>query len=317
MIKNSVSIIVPCYNAAKHIHTCLTSIMNQTFTDYELIFVNDGSSDETPGILDDIAGLSNRLRVLHKENGGVSSARNAALDIANGEYVTFVDVDDRLTNTGLDTMMRLMSDDKDVVFAGYTRIEDGYHFRQPEVTVREYSRLELVRELFAPTDYNYLGFPWAKLFRRSVIENHHIRFDEKITYNEDRLFIFNYLAYARGGVYTTTPVYEYYLHGGNAMAAIYGPNYWKYETDLDAFVKMNRIVPMFQSKEVERMVRCGTIASYRQNIGLNRQYGDNSSETNNRLRRKLVSAVPWKFRCRHRLGEWKGLFMITLKNIFK
>lgn len=299
-----ISIIVPCYNAAKHIQGCFASIQAQSITDYEIIFVNDGSSDETPQILDNIANLSNRIHIIHKVNGGVSSARNVALDVAKGKYITFVDIDDKLTIYCLEIMLRLMKDDEDVVFAGYKKIQRGYNFRLPTNVTREYSKIELAKELFTPTDFPYLGYPWAKLFRRSVIEIHHIRFDERIKYNEDRLFTFTFLAHSRKGIYTTEPVYEYYIHGGNAMSAIEGPGYWKFETDLDAFVEMNKIAPLFNSKIIKRHVWQGTITSYRWNMRLNRLYGSNDANTKKRLKKKLASAVPLWFRTLRQVADY-------------
>ena len=91
-----ISVIVPVYKAEKYLHRCVDSILSQTFTDFELILVNDGSPDNCGAICDEYAQKDNRVRVFHKENGGVSSARNLGLDNAKGEWITFVDSDDWL-----------------------------------------------------------------------------------------------------------------------------------------------------------------------------------------------------------------------------
>ena len=98
-----ISIIVPVYNGEQYIRRCVDSILNQTFTDFELILVDDGSTDNSPIICDDYANHDSRVRVIHKANGGVSSARNTGLSSINGgEYVAFIDVDDYVVNTYLE-----------------------------------------------------------------------------------------------------------------------------------------------------------------------------------------------------------------------
>lgn len=89
-----ISIIVPVYNVEKYLRKCIDSILNQTFKDFELILIDDGSTDESGKICDEYNLKDNRIKVIHKENGGLSSARNAGLDIAQGEYIGFVDSDD-------------------------------------------------------------------------------------------------------------------------------------------------------------------------------------------------------------------------------
>ena len=96
-----ISIIVPVYKVEKYINRCIDSILTQTFTDFELILVDDGSPDNCPAICDRYVSKDNRVKVIHKKNGGVSSARNSALDIAQGEYITFVDADDLLEQNAL------------------------------------------------------------------------------------------------------------------------------------------------------------------------------------------------------------------------
>ena len=87
----AISIIIPVYNADKYLRRCIDSVISQSFTDFELILVDDGSKDKSPQICDEYASQDKRVRVIHKVNGGVSAARNDGLDIAKGEYVTFID----------------------------------------------------------------------------------------------------------------------------------------------------------------------------------------------------------------------------------
>lgn len=316
MMSPKVSIVIPCYNAEKYIARCLNSVFAQTFEDFEAIVVDDGSSDSS---LEVLSGFKDtRLKVVGKINGGASSARNAGLDIARGEWIAFVDIDDSLKPDALDSMLRLAQDRCDVVFAGFEKYENGMlKNRIPELRERPATPLELARELFAPSDYSYLGFPWGKLFRRSVIEENHIRFDETIKYNEDRLFTFTFLSVARGGFYTTCPVYEYYLHGSNAMSKIEGPDFWKFETDLDAFIKMYGIAKAFKSKKLVRLVGRGTKNSYLENCRLNAKYGAHSPETRRRLLKKYRYGVSLWLRVYLRLEEIKWSISYRIHKLLK
>ena len=106
-ITPKISVIVPVYNAEKYLHRCIDSILSQTFTDFELLLIDDGSKDGSGAICDEYAAKDNRVRVFHKENGGVSSARNLGLDNACGEWVTFVDADDYVRPSYLATYIEI------------------------------------------------------------------------------------------------------------------------------------------------------------------------------------------------------------------
>ena len=111
----ALSIITPVYNTASYLPDCFESILSQSFQDFELLLVDDGSTDGSGDVCDIYAQRDSRIRVFHKENGGVSSARNLALDNAKGEWVYFVDSDDELLPNGLETMVNCTSDDVDIV----------------------------------------------------------------------------------------------------------------------------------------------------------------------------------------------------------
>lgn len=317
MIIPSLSIIIPCYNGEKWIEPCIRSILSQSYTDFEIIIVNDGSTDNSLEILNNFAKTDKRISIIDIQNGGVSNARNIGLSQAKGQWVSFVDIDDTLPTDSLSSMIQLAEDNVDIVFAGYNKIDNRGSYCCNRLGSRRLSNIELAFELFRPTDFPYLGYPWGKLFRRSVIERHMVRFDEAIKYNEDRLFSLEFLSHARCGAYTTKPVYNYIQCDDSAMAKIEGPDFWKFETDLDAFVKMCHLVKTFRNKELERLVRICTIASCNRNITLNRKYGSNTAETNRRLQRKLRSAVPLSFIVRIRLAAVKGAVCYKFKQFFR
>lgn len=184
-----VSIIVPVYNAKDYLHRCVDSILAQTFTDFELLLIDDGSSDSSDIICDDYSIRDSRIRVFHKENGGVSSARNLGLDRAYGEWITFVDSDDWLAVEYLEKMCE-KTDLVDLVIS-YAKC----HSKQGEVKQKKYKDryvdLDEIGILFLEYDLSWQTSPWAKLFRKDIIEN--LRFIEGMHIGEDMVFLYNYL----------------------------------------------------------------------------------------------------------------------------
>ena len=133
MTKDSpkISIILSIYNVENYIEECMASLLSQTFTDYEIIMVDDGSIDKCPGICDEYAKKDRRIIVIHQENAGVSNARNKALDVATGDYVAFVDADDWIEQEMLGTMLQVMLEQNvDIVICGVNYCtEDGEYIQ--------------------------------------------------------------------------------------------------------------------------------------------------------------------------------------------
>ncbi len=130
-----ISIIVPVYNTEKYLPKCIESILAQTYTDYELILVDDGSSDRCPGICDEYADKNSRIRVIHKENGGQSSARNSGLSIAKGKFVMFMDSDDYYAQDhALQKLVQQQSEqDADLVCFSYSKEDANGHFSEVKI----------------------------------------------------------------------------------------------------------------------------------------------------------------------------------------
>lgn len=310
----SISIIIPCYNSASFLEQCLNSIRTQSFSDFEVFMINDGSSDTTGLIIDNFRDKDHRFKAIHKQNGGVSSARNEGLRAASGEWICFVDSDDTLKPDALKKMFSLTGNDCDIVVAGYETFNNK-PFKLPPNKTSIKSNVELALELFMPSDYKYLGYPWAKLFRRSVITDKNLFFDEALLYNEDRLFNLNFLLHAKKGAYTTEPVYNYYIRDNGAMASIKGPSYWKFETDLDAFIKMNDTARLLGSANLAELIRRQTYWSYQYNRHLNKIYGNNSSQTNRRLKSKIRTVLTTKQYCFMKANRYISTFKSWIYNL--
>lgn len=210
-----VSVIVPVYNVEKYLPACLDSLLAQSLTDFELLLVDDGSRDASGAICDEYAVRDSRIRVFHIPNGGVSAARNLGLDHARGEFVVFVDADDRVMPDHLERFARSGIGEGGIAFcnlleerpAGKHRAARERAYAMPDCRVPggEAGMAVIARLLRA----HCFGYTWNKMFCRATIEKHALRFDERIRYAEDEIFTARYCAHAREIVCDSRPTYRY------------------------------------------------------------------------------------------------------------
>ena len=190
-ITPKISVIVPVYNTEKYLHRCIDSILSQTFTDFELLLINDGSKDRSGAICDEYAAKDNRVRVFHKENGGVSSARNLGLDSAYGEYIIFLDSDDYwLNNMALELLYNTaIKFGLDIVRGEYKAVnKDGKDlFLSPLLNTRmKYSKRILSSDLFYTKIICGENFLVLSLIKSVVLEK--LRFNPNRSFLEDMEF---------------------------------------------------------------------------------------------------------------------------------
>lgn len=185
-----VSIIVPVYNAEKYLNRCIDSILSQTMTDFELLLIDDGSKDNSGRICDEYAEKDARVRVFHKPNGGVSSARNLGLDNAKGKWITFVDADDRCSCNYLEHLLSKV-DDTDLIIS-YAVICDSTG-EKAEVYPEYRVNATNFERLFVDSDMHWHTSPWAKLYRASIIYENSLRFNEMMHIGEDADFLFSFM----------------------------------------------------------------------------------------------------------------------------
>lgn len=214
-----VSIIVPIYNAEKYLARCIESVLKQEYTRFELLLVNDGSRDRSGAVCDEFAERDPRIRVIHKENTGVSDSRNCALAQAAGEYVQFLDSDDWLTPEATRLLVRSAeSSGCDMVIADFYRVSGdklshkGDIEKEGLLTRQEFAALMMEN----PADY-YYGVLWNKLFRRALIEELRLRMDPEISWCEDFIFNLEYIRHCRSIYALTVPVYYYVKTKGSLV----------------------------------------------------------------------------------------------------
>jgi len=214
-----VSIIVPVYNGVQRLRRCAESILNQDYPELELILVDDGSKDESWKLMQEIAEKDSRVKIIHKENGGVSSARNRGLSEAGGSYIQFSDVDDWLPMDATKLLVREMeANPVEMVIGDFYRVvgtnvsAKGSIEKHGVLTRREYADHMMMR----PADL-YYGALWNKLYRREIIEQHSIRMDESISYSEDMIFNLEYLLHVGSIAVLKAPVYYYQYTKGSLV----------------------------------------------------------------------------------------------------
>lgn len=206
-----VSLIIPVYHAEKYLRRCLDSALQQTFSDMEIIAVNDGSEDASLEICREYEAKDSRFHVLDKENTGVSDSRNRAIAMAQGEYLQFLDSDDWLAPDATESLVYAARKyDCDLVIADFYRVDgavftEKQHIRERGLLTREQYAEYMMQE---PADF-YYGVLWNKLYRRSVIEEHQIRMNPELRWCEDFLFNLSYIRYAERFTAIQTPIYYY------------------------------------------------------------------------------------------------------------
>lgn len=207
--KPLISVIVPVYNAQHFLKECVMSIINQTIDDLQIVLIDDGSTDKSSLICEQLAVKDKRIIVIHQKNLGVSAARNAGLQVATGKYIAFVDSDDILPEDSYENLLECIKDGYLVMGRIQLMSEDGKLLDSSCFGKNEISQEKFLKELFSEKELPYLGYPGDKLYFRCIIEKYHLRFDEKIKLNEDRLFVLSYLLHCKGAIFNENIVYYY------------------------------------------------------------------------------------------------------------
>ena len=212
------SIIIPVYNVEAYVEKCIKSIQNQSFKDWELILVDDGSTDGSGKICDEFSRNDNRIKVIHQENQGVSDARNKGLELSNGEFVFFVDADDWLDQGCLEHM--IPRDGIDICVCGIRRVYSNekeswttYVDQWPRKKAMQFDTKDIYYDVF-----NAYGTVANKVIRKSIIGN--TRFLKDQSYGEDMIFFVNIIGNARKATINKYPYYNYFCtRQGNTFSS--------------------------------------------------------------------------------------------------
>lgn len=203
-----ITVIVPVFNVKNHLTKCLESILNQTYSNLELILVDDGSTDGSNVICDSIAMKDNRVTVIHQQNSGVSIARNNGMAEASGDYILFVDSDDYLELDMLNQLIGLSEGAEIVICNFYMDYMNRSELFYKENLNKTYDSIEALREILSFDKHPvFLGHLWHKLFCRGLLES--ITFDSRYALYEDMLFVVKAFLQAKSIRYTSYGGYHY------------------------------------------------------------------------------------------------------------
>lgn len=213
------SVILPIYNVAPYLDHCIRSVLEQKFTDYELILVDDGSNDSCPEICDRYAEEYAHIRVIHKANGGLSSARNAGLEIARGEYIWWVDSDDWITQNALQVLYRVSADRPDMIKFPYFRAGEQISCVSCNVRAGIYQTAEELQQLQSQAFYKpgRLSLSaWSLVYKASFLRGNQLCFvSERIVGSEDYLHNLEAFSVAKRVRVTDVPLYYYRMREGS------------------------------------------------------------------------------------------------------
>jgi glycosyltransferase involved in cell wall biosynthesis len=278
------SIIVPVYNMQKYLRRCLESLTNQTLTDIEIIIVNDGSLDQSAAIISEFEQRDYRIKTIHKNNEGVSKARNTGIQAATGNYIGFVDPDDWVDlNMYKNLYQEAIEKNADIVMCSYIRESDKFSiekkFSLPEKvffdndTVHSKVLRRLVgpisKEIAAPEMLDAWGTVWSKIYRTKIIKEKNITFTDlkEIGTNEDSLFNIKAIYFANTFLFINFPFYHYWKTNSASVTSIYKPNllhqWFKLYDYIEEFIEEKKMGEEFK-KALNNRICLGTLG-----LGLN------------------------------------------------
>lgn len=237
----SVSIIIPIYKVEKYLKRCVESVLEQTLSDLEIILVNDGSPDQCPKICDEYAKEDSRIKVIHKLNGGLASARNDGMNIATGKYIFFLDSDDWLEKDGMQTLYET-AEKYQVDFVRYRAIRSGWPGMEENAPcmveeIRElqeglYDKKRIVNEIYPrllATSQLTMGAivgAWGSLYRTDFLRENDLKFYEEVKFSEDLIFSANVVRAAEKFYFIDRPGIYHYFYNPDSISKSFREGRW-------------------------------------------------------------------------------------------
>lgn len=258
-----ISVIVPIYKIEAYLPKCIDSLLNQSFSGFELILVNDGSPDNCPKICNQYGAKDSRIRVVHKENGGLLSARKAGLKKAKGRYIAFVDGDDWVDKFYLDTLFKLAeANDADLVVTGHFREFDGKIETIKPKKAGIYDENELKSSIIPKAIYNgkfcehgISTYVWNKLFRTELLYSILLDIPNDIVMGEDAAITYSYLSISKSLVVSRIPLYYYRQRHDSIVKSIENPKTEFYRLGLLMNFLKIKLTPVLDAQNLNEQIR--------------------------------------------------------------
>ena len=270
------SIIIPVYNAETYLEACMDSILNQSFKDYEIILVDDGSTDRSGNICDTYVIKDRRVKVIHIENGGPAKARNCALTIAKGKYVEFVDSDDRIEpDTLVKIYEKMFSLEQEVVNMSANVADSNDHVVQVLTTpsIGKNTVDDILNNLTPKSKEIYLHYLWNKWYNLKFLKDHNILFDEDIRLGEDFMFNCDVFKAANTVEEIDVSLYRYYKRDNGSLSSKYNADEIQRRRLMDSMLvdlfRYRKLYSETIQKHIDEMIGAMALASLRAVLGKN------------------------------------------------
>lgn len=245
-----ICVIIPVYNAEKYIAFCIESICHQSFKDFELILIDDGSTDGSSLICDKFAKIDDRIKVIHQNNRGLSRTRNLGIDKSISEYIAFADADDYYENNFLEECIsRIEKDNSDFVFTATIK----EYYREDKLYKSEYypnwndktcTVNQMPNSIWIDFSFINMLTAWGKIYKSKIIKENNIRFLEDVTPHEDSCFNFDYLSVINKVSIVSSYFYHYRIENNESLMHAYRPNI--YEITCQFCQRFNKFINRFQ-----------------------------------------------------------------------
>lgn len=243
-----ISIVVPVFRVEQYLDKCIKSIVNQTYRNLEIILVDDGSDDRCPSMCDEWEAMDNRIIVIHKGNGGLSSARNAGLEIVNGEYVLFIDSDDYIELNAIEKLYNLMMEKQvDIIAFGYRKVNERYEVLASTKFYSGFIELQLEKDKLEYIYSMLLQYrngweAWNRLYKVNLIKEYKLQFEaNKEIFAEDLCFNLYYFLCCKNVLCTNLHLYNYLIRSNSIMGQ-------QKEIKINEFVELSKKVLELMNK---------------------------------------------------------------------
>ena len=268
MKRKQISIIVPLYNAEQYIERTLLGLLNQSWKDFELLLIDDGSTDNSRQICDSFAKKDSRIKVFHQQNSGASAARNFGIRNASFPYICFLDADDFQDKDYLQTFIdTLDEDDYDIVFQNYVQQDENGEEYSPECETMSAKGTKELSNLFCALDSKAcFGWTWNKIFKASIIKEFNLQFREDIALREDELFTIEYYKHIQKAKFVNNASYHYFIYSNSLMRRMHDPVEYAristiiYQSVQDSFDAENML--QYECKKHFENLRCSFFMGY-------------------------------------------------------
>lgn len=315
-MKPDISVIIPIYNAENYLEKSIKSILNQTFSNLEVILVDDGSRDGSKKICEKFMKEDYRVRYIYKENGGASSAKNKGIEIAQGKYIEFVDADDFLDIDYIENLFHGIKQEEVDICVGNIAFckkeENSFYKKKLNILSGVFSVQEWLKFYSEYMPKAIIGASWNKLFKKNIIDKENIRFDEKLKNNEDTQFNYLYLEKCKKIYVSATPYYNYVDWGEKSLSKGYIENI--FDVYLSTYKKSIEFLKSFEmyeyNKEFSKKYFIGLVIGAINNIVV--LAPDNILEKNKKIKNIIFNREVQEAACDLRYDDIKRKIFLLL-----